>query len=421
MTDFQCKRLLDMNVSEIDKFKIIYSLCLTNGTYDESQADDYIALIPNGEDIRIDYYKFARGYTAQNNQIMKSAAVEIEKQDDCKKQSAPQLYCVANVVKKDIQFLIEPYIIKNNITAIVGDGGVGKTYIWVDIASAITNKRMPYVMGKSSQKPNTTSGKVLYFTSEDDTADTLTERFENAGADLNNLLFVPLDDSRFHNIMLDSLLLEQLIDQARPDLVVLDPLQSFVRGKMADRNNMRRQLDCLTRLAKVYDTSFIIVVHTNKSNSPDARTKLSDSSDIWDKCRSVLFVGKTSQSDIRYISQEKGNYTSDNNRMKTQLFSLVDGHIEHRGSTDKKYFDFATERLFKKDTSIKSNAKDFILELLKDGEIKVSTLKESAQAYGISEKTLTRAKNELKKANKINYRKESAGKGKGVEWYIYIP
>jgi hypothetical protein len=189
---------------------------------------------------------------------------------------------------------------------------------------------------------------------------------------------------------------------------------------MADRNNMRRQLDCLTRLASVYDVSFLIIVHTNKLATSDARTKLSDSSDIWDKCRSVLFVGKTKESKIRYLSQEKGNYTSDENEQATHLFTIKDGKVEECGTTSKKYYDFATESTFSKDTSIRDDAKEFILTTLIDKEMPVAELEEIATSYGIKSKTFERAKADLNKENKIKYTRKSAGYGKGVQVFVSL-
>lgn len=352
------------------------------------------------------------------------------------KTEPPKIQCVANVEKKSVQYLIEPYIPKQNITALVGDGGVGKTFVWVDIASAITNGVLPAVMGIPFENKATTiarpgipiagveadpeNHRVLYFTSEDGTDITLKERFEEAGADQNNLFFVDLDDENFHNITLDSKQLEECVAQVRPALCVLDPIQSFVKGKMGERNNMRRQMDCLTRLAKTYDTSFLIVVHTNKSTTTDARTKVSDSSDIWDKCRSVLFVGKTKGNATRYLSQEKGNYLNAGNDIGTQLFNIKDTKIVNTGTTDKKYFDFATESMFVRDTSVKDTAKEFIISSLQDKEMPVKDLDESAKAYGISKPTLDRAKSELKKDKRVKYRMSSQGKGKGVIWYISL-
>ena len=339
----------------------------------------------------------------------------------------PKILCVKDVEKKEIKYLIEPYIVRGNVTALVGDGGVGKTFVWVDFAAAITQGILPRIMGvpESFNKPGkenpngTENKKVLYLTSEDGTDTILKERFERAGAFLENLFFVSLNDANFHNLTLDSKELETIIAEVRPALCVLDPLQSFVKGKMIDRNNMRRQTDCLTRLAAVYDVAFLIVVHTNKQQTSDPRVKLADSSDIWDKCRSVLFVGKT-QNRERFFSQEKGNYTNGTDLNSTQIFKINDGRIEHILSTDKTYTDFFNEITFAKDTTVKDDAKEFILQELKAGEMLVKDLEEKASAYGIKSATFRRAKADLKERKEIKLRSSSAGYGKGTKWFISL-
>ncbi len=475
MSKFQMNLLKDPDTSYEQKFKTVFAMCTRNTSgnklsyenlnaeklakclkviADSVNAESYGAISINENGYALDVG--GQNYTGQtateciqkflNYEFVKylealEAFNEKNKKGSSDIEEMPQVVCVADIDKKEIKYLLEPYIIRNNVTVLAGDGGIGKTFIWIDIASAITKGVLPEVMGLPKEfnedvkvydwddeietdYPNRDQGnnhRVLYLTSEDNTAEILRERFEKADADLENLICVPLEDEHFHEIMLDSPQLEQIIAKYKPALVVFDPLQSFVHGKMAERNNMRQQLDCLTRLAKVYDTSFLVVVHTNKTVTLDARTKLSDSSDIWDKSRSVLFVGRTNEPGIRYLSQEKGNYTTDGNELGTQLFTIKDGRIEHRGTTDKKYADFVAEAACKKETTVKDVAKDYILQTLTEcGEMLVSDLDESALSIGTSKKTLERAKGDLFKDKKIRYRKEGLGKGKGVKCYISL-
>lgn len=482
MTEFQRERLKDSAIPIGDKFNTIYALCVDNGGYDTEKAKDYIKFVSDNVDISVvnvagskqgsgfvtsqgknyligfngterqgyylylleEYKKFESERQTKEKEILSSAKVSIPeispkpiKSDSEQESKEPiTILRVSDVQKKEVNFLMEPYLVKNNVNVLCGDGGVGKTFCWVDFASAVTNGVLPAIIGlpnefnkdpKLDTENNTIlnrniseNHKVLYFTSEDGTDTTLKERFEKAGANQDNLYFVSSENANFHKIMLDSDELEECISQVRPALTIFDPLQSFVHGKMGERNNMRRQMDYLTMLGQKYDTTFLIVVHTNKLQTSDARTKLSDSSDIWDKCRSVLFVGRTKDGQ-RYLSQEKGNYTTDNNRLDTQLFTIKDNHILHQGTTEKMYFDFATESTFaNKDTSVRDSAKEFIIESLKGGEMLVKELDESAKSFGISTDTFKKAKKDLKTENKIKYRTDSAGKGKGVIWFISL-
>jgi len=84
------------------------------------------------------------------------------------------------------------------------------------------------------------------------------------------------------------------------------------------------------------------------------------------------------------------------------LFSINDGVVEFRGTTDKKDKDYVLNNDY--DTRQKpqrEEAKKFISDFLKDGKKEVSELDETAAAMGISERTLGRAKTDLKNEGKI--------------------
>lgn len=130
-------------------------------------------------------------------------------------------------------------------------------------------------------------------------------------------------------------------------------------------------------------------------------------------------MGKT-QNRERFFSQEKGNYTNGTDLNSTQIFKINDGRIEHILSTDKTYTDFFNEITFAKDTTVKDDAKEFILQELKAGEMLVKDLEEKASAYGIKSATFRRAKADLKERKEIKLRSSSAGYGKGTKWFISL-
>lgn len=339
--------------------------------------------------------------------------------EECEKIAALIVQKVSDVEKKEVKWFIYPIIPKNNVTVIAAEGGVGKTSIWINIVAAVTNAEMPGFMGiPFDTKSEIGNRKVLYLTSEDPTEEVLKDRFEKAGAAQDNLIYVSLDNEHFSDIKFDKPLLEALIKVHKPTLCIFDPIQSFIVGKMGERNIMRQNLDHLTRLAKLYDTTFILIAHTNKQVTTEARNKISDSSDLWDKARSVLMVGNTSDENIKYLSHEKSNYVR---LCDTFLFSIDDdGNVIHRGTTSKRYEQFAAEGLKERTSAAKDEATEFIINTLKNGEIPVNELENSALAIGIKAATLNRAKRSLKDEGKIGYRQESKGKDQGVKWIIFL-
>lgn len=327
---------------------------------------------------------------------------------------------VSEIEEKQVDWLVMDYIPRGQITILGGEGGSGKTSTWCSIAAAISSgdscfmvkDMMPEEFIKEEPR------KVMFFSAEDSVEHVLKARLRSNGADEKNLLTIDISDDRFESIRFNSKFLEDLIKEYRPALVIFDPIQAFVPPeiKMSERNAMRNCLRPLIGYGEKYGCSFLIVVHTNKQNGLWGRKRLADSADIWDIARSVFLIGETKEKNIRYISHEKCNYGM---TAKTVLFSNTSGRVEFKGYTDKKDKEFITEMNFAtKAAPQREEAKEFILDTLKeqDGEMLVAELNEIMEVIGIREKTLERAKSDLKKSGKIDF--YSVGKGHDKKHYI---
>lgn len=314
-----------------------------------------------------------------------------------------ELTAMENAEEKELEWLIPHYIPKRSITTMAGDGGSGKTSIWCEIAASISIGRPCFLIKESIAEPTQQyhGQNVLFFSAEDSFEYTLKRRLRKNGANLANIFSISISDDRFQHIRFDSDFLENLIAKYRPILVIFDPLQAFVPPyvKMCDRNAMRTYMRPLIGLGEKYDCTFLIIVHSNKQSGLWSRKRIADSADIWDISRSVLMVGETKERGIRYISHEKCNYgvTGD-----TVLFSLDDEKIIFREYTHKKDREFITEVDYSvRQAPLREEAKEFILDFLKNGQKEVSEMDETAKAIGIKEKTLRRAKEDLKKDERI--------------------
>lgn len=327
---------------------------------------------------------------------------------------------VNEIEEKQVDWLVMDYIPKGQITILGGEGGSGKTSTWCAIAAAISSGNPCFMVkdlmpeGFITEEPR----KVMFFSAEDSVEHVLKARLRSNGANQENLLTIDISDDRFENIRFNSKFLEDLIKEYRPALVIFDPIQAFVPPeiKMSERNAMRNCLRPLIGFGEKYSCSFLIVVHTNKQNGLWGRKRLADSADIWDIARSVFLIGETKEKNIRYISHEKCNYGM---TAKTVLFSNASGRVEFKGYTDKKDKEFITEMNFAtKAAPQREEAKEFILDTLKeqDGEMLVAELNEIMEVIGIREKTLERAKSDLKKSGKIDF--YSVGKGHDKKHYI---
>ena len=314
------------------------------------------------------------------------------------------------------EWLVPGYIPKGCVTLLCSDGGIGKTTIWCDTLAAFTTGRTT-IFDKALELPFHTgeTHDVMYFSKEDPTEEILKGKLREAGADQKKIRCFGLDDERLSKIWYGSLLLEKLVEKFRPDIVVFDTLQAFLPDgvDMAKRKDMRDALNPLNALGAKYGTSFLMVMHTNKSAN-SGRQRMADSSDIWDLGRSALMAGRTKEENVCYLSHEKSNYGA---LQRTILFSVGETGVIFKGTSKKKDRDYVSEGTVSTNATPKlDEARDFILENV-DTCVEVGELEKMAKAAGISKGTLENARASLKKDKLITVR--SIGFGKEKKWMLY--
>ncbi len=322
--------------------------------------------------------------------------------------------------EEEPEWLVRGHIPKYQVSAIVGDGGSGKTTTWCAIVAAISSGKRCFLLGDPGGIDLTEGEpkKVMFFSAEDSYKYTIRRKLRKNGANLDNILTIDVADERFQDIKFNSPFLERLIAEHRPALAVFDPVQAFVplNIRMGERNAMRACLSPLIGLGEKYGCTFLIIVHTNKMSGVWGRKRMSDSSDMWDLARCVEMVGETGEASIRYISQEKSNYGQ---LRPTVLFSIEDEIVKYKGLSHKKDRDFVTEANYNtRQAPAKEAAKELILDFLKDGEKEVAELDEMARVESISKNALKDAKAALKKEGKIRSWAHGNGKQEKRKWLI---
>lgn len=333
----------------------------------------------------------------------------------------PLILSMEIVDEKEPEWLVPQCIPKGQITIAGGDGGSGKTTFWCSVAAAVSSGKKVFFEDIPMEFTEREPQRVLFFSSEDSLEYTLRARLRKAGADLRNIFTVSLKDKRFSEIKFNSPLLEEIILQIKPALVIFDPIQSFIprNVSMSQRNEMRDCLNPLIGLGEKFGVTSLIIIHTNKRSNTYGRYRLSDSADIWDIARSVLIIGQTQDSQVRYVSHEKSNYGEP---METVLFSIEDGVASFKGFSDKHDIDFVKERdLSSYQAPQRQDAEDFIIDFLKNGKKLTKDLDDSANAFGISKKTMERAKTELRKKGILGGKSEGFGRDKLFYSFLLAP
>lgn len=329
------------------------------------------------------------------------------------------LVSVSDIKKERVEWFIPGYIPKGTITIIGGDGGLGKTSLWCNIASAISNGT-PCVLQENNDVL-CPQGEVIYFSGEDDTARVLRPRLEQNGANLDNIKTIPMDDDAFTSLSIGGALIEDIIEARRPMLVIFDPIQQFIKNAdMSKRNDMRKIMTSLSKLGKKYGTTFILVMHTNKRDKIGSfRDKLSDSADLWDIARSIIALGRN-QNNENFITHEKSNYGI---RQNAILYHIENGKIIRDSiETERKtYVELMGGKSKADKTDMRSQCKNVYLDLLSREKQSVKKdLENRLQPMGYSKSMIRNVYNDLINEQRIEVTKTSGGKGQGIRTILTL-
>lgn len=315
---------------------------------------------------------------------------------------------LSEIEAKEVRWLFRPFIPFSMITILEGDPGLGKSFLAMYIAAAVSRG------GLLPNEQRVDRGKVVYLAAEDDAAYTIRPRMESMGADLERIIV--LDDL----ISLDENGLVSLTKEVRdssPTLIVLDPLLSFMPagGDPYRPTIIRPFLGELKAIAEKADAALLIVRHLAKATNANALYRGTGSIDQIAMARSAIRVAKHPDNpELRVLVHVKHNISE---RGRSLLFEIVkddDGKplLAWRGETD-----IVIEDLDKSededDKSAFDDAKEFLKEILSGGPVAAKVVASRAESVSISKRTLERAKEALKV--------ESSKKGGGWFWSLQAP
>lgn len=211
---------------------------------------------------------------------------------------------LSDVTAKPIAWLWRGRLAIGELTLMIGDPGEGKGLISAGLAARIT--RGDPLPGGPEQPVGPAT--VVVLSGEDNPETVIRPRYEAAGAVLERVVLVPgkivrhepegksaPTEEREEPIFLTDLEpLRQVLDEHRPRLLVIDPLQQYLAPETDSRraNQTRPILEALMKLAREFDVAVLALYHMNKdSGQTKAMYRALDSIDIPAAARLMLLVG----------------------------------------------------------------------------------------------------------------------------------
>ena len=300
---------------------------------------------------------------------------------------------MSDIQPEQTDWLWKPYIPQGAITLLQGDGGLGKTYLSLLIASAVSLGE-PIVEGEITEgkrqmhRTNPVPTAVIIQNGEDSYTRTIKPRLEGLGANCEIIYSIDEDDKP---VSFDDERIEQTITHTNASLIVLDPLQAFFgKSNMNAAGSVRPIMKNLGKVAERTGCAILLVGHLGKRKGKGQYRGLG-SVDIYAVARSVLTVGTVGEeTGLRAMVHNKSNlapsgvalsYTLDpdngfcwRGEIEITLEQLLEG--KGNGQTESQL----------------NRAKVFIEDTLRHGPVPSADILEMAEEQDIAKKTLHRAK-----------------------------
>jgi hypothetical protein len=184
--------------------------------------------------------------------------------------STPVVRRLSEVQSRTVEWLWHGRIAVGKVTLVVGDPGLGKSFMTLDMAARVSAGRGFPGAGNVPSPP----GGVVLLSAEDDLADTIRPRLESAGADLTRITALEsiqqndLHDgqARMFDLGRDLAALEKAIrDEPGCRLVIIDPVSAYLGDTDSHKNtSVRAVLAPLAELARCLSVAVIAVSHLRK-------------------------------------------------------------------------------------------------------------------------------------------------------------
>jgi hypothetical protein len=335
----------------------------------------------------------------------------------------------SEVTPERVEYLIQELIPRAKLTVVEGPPGVGKSLVLgADFAARVTTGR-PLPDGTP-----VVEGGAVVVSMEDGLGDTIRPRLEAACANLDRCVLltrVRVNEKRKVNgetvvqeverpfqLPRDLATLREAVLQVGAKLVVLDPLAAILDPgySMNSDQDVRQVLLLLARLAEETGAAVVVVRHWNKGEGLSALNRGTGSVGIGAAARAVLLVARhpSKEEGVSVLAGVKGNLSAAPRSRSFRIVSHPSGTavIEWLGFVDLTADDLVAPPPRGGRRPAVDTAKLFLIEELRAGRRPSKEVSEKATRLGISEKTLERAKKDLR----VKSKRKGFGEG-GVSFW----
>jgi hypothetical protein len=326
-----------------------------------------------------------------------------------------QSVCASTVTMKALDWLWPNRFAIGKLGLLVGLPDEGKGQILCDIAARVTTGT-----GWPCDEGAAPIGNVIILTAEDSIHDTVVPRLAAAGAKLDRVHFITMvredGKDRMFNLASDLQALRRKIKEVGDvRLVEIDPVSAYLGVGKVDSyrtTDVRAVLSPLTDLADEVGTAVVGIMHFNKKvDITNALLRVSDSLAFGAAARHVYGVVNDPENKRKLLVRAKNNLSSVTTD-KTLAYRFGAREVGNDPKSGKeiwaphviwetRHVDVTAAEALQaaadnRSPTARDEAKKFLAEILASGPVAKTEIEEAAEGNGIAERTLFRAKAELK-------------------------
>jgi len=328
------------------------------------------------------------------------------------------LRTLSTIEPKDVAWLWESRIPLGEITLLVGDPGVGKSYFSYFLSAQISKGgSWPDAPDKPIE-----SGKVLILSTDEDPNYAIRPRSDAAGADADKITVLEgshgeKGEIKILNLTRDIYRMEEIFKKNKEyRLWIIDTLTDYLGRLDSNKySDVRWALIPVLALARKYNVAIVGILHCNKNTSLQVLYRIMGSMGFAAVARSIWIIAKDrddEENKRRYFAPLKNNLAPPQKPLAFRLENL--GKVAKVVFEDKPVedsFDIEEVLVPQERAGETKRAKKFLLDILKDGAMATKEIKSAARNEDISWGTLKRAKDKMSGVKAIK------DKGVGGKWF----
>ena len=368
------------------------------------EADELVAVAKNAN-------QYANRTAGSGFEPLKSThKAQLKNDVDSSTTETLPLIRLSSVKAESVSWLWANRFPNKGLNLIPGVGSAGKTTFAAYLMACLTTGR-----DWIDCQNNTPAGSCLFIGAEDDLACAIRPKLDAAGADVSKV--VALDYEKFFlqgesfNLSDHVDLLDKTIEKIGDcRAVFFDPLNGYL-GKINSYSDSesRSVLIPLQNIAKKYNIAIYGLCHLNKKSDLAAVDRVLGSVAFVNTSRAVWFIVWDKETDIRYLTHEKSNYSINPTNLS---FKIIDGACSFiEGTTDKTADDVLQGGIHKADSTVECT--EWLKKKLAYNSVLSSEISDEARHCGFSDHALRESKRTLKVQSKPN--------GIGGKWMLSLP